>query len=75
MLKYDIKLCICKSSITEYLSLYLVVVVVAAIGKLYGRGATDDKGPVLAWLNTLEAYQQTKQVFCLVHSAQLSCVV
>ncbi|KAM9166638.1 cytosolic non-specific dipeptidase isoform 1-T1 [Pangshura tecta] len=30
-------------------------------GKLYGRGSTDDKGPVLAWLNALEAYQQTKQ--------------
>uniref|UniRef100_K7F4Y3 Cytosolic non-specific dipeptidase n=2 Tax=Pelodiscus sinensis TaxID=13735 RepID=K7F4Y3_PELSI len=29
--------------------------------KLYGRGSTDDKGPVLAWLNALEAYQQTKQ--------------
>lgn len=26
-------------------------------GKLYGRGATDDKGPVLAWLNVIEAYQ------------------
>ncbi|ESZ99211.1 hypothetical protein SBOR_0418 [Sclerotinia borealis F-4128] len=29
-------------------------------GKLYGRGSTDDKGPVLAWLNALEAYQQAK---------------
>lgn len=28
-------------------------------GKLYGRGATDDKGPVLAWLSAIEAYQQT----------------
>lgn len=27
-------------------------------GKLYGRGSTDDKGPVLAWLNALEAYQK-----------------
>ncbi|KAL1516690.1 hypothetical protein ABEB36_000570 [Hypothenemus hampei] len=26
-------------------------------GKLYGRGASDDKGPVLAWLHTLEAYK------------------
>ncbi|KAI9650453.1 hypothetical protein NHQ30_000468 [Ciborinia camelliae] len=25
--------------------------------KLYGRGSTDDKGPVLAWLNALEAYR------------------
>ncbi|XP_069476849.1 cytosolic non-specific dipeptidase-like [Ambystoma mexicanum] len=30
-------------------------------GKLYGRGSTDDKGPVLAWLNSIEAYQETKQ--------------
>lgn len=30
-------------------------------GKLYGRGSTDDKGPVLAWLNCIEAYQQLKQ--------------
>lgn len=30
-------------------------------GKLYGRGSTDDKGPVLAWLNSIEAYQQIKQ--------------
>lgn len=27
-------------------------------GKLYGRGSTDDKGPVLCWLNALEAYKQ-----------------
>ena len=27
-------------------------------GKLYGRGSTDDKGPVLAWLNVFEAYQK-----------------
>lgn len=26
--------------------------------KLYGRGSTDDKGPVLAWLNVIEAYQK-----------------
>ncbi|XP_011501395.1 PREDICTED: cytosolic non-specific dipeptidase [Ceratosolen solmsi marchali] len=25
--------------------------------KLYGRGSTDDKGPVLCWLHTLQAYQ------------------
>ncbi|KAK9500669.1 hypothetical protein O3M35_001893 [Rhynocoris fuscipes] len=25
--------------------------------KLYGRGASDDKGPVLAWLHAVEAYQ------------------
>ncbi|KAJ7390427.1 Metallopeptidase M20 [Desmophyllum pertusum] len=28
-------------------------------GKLFGRGSTDDKGPVLAWLNAIEAYQET----------------
>lgn len=27
-------------------------------GKLYGRGASDDKGPVLAWLHVIEAYQK-----------------
>nr|XP_014340893.1 PREDICTED: cytosolic non-specific dipeptidase isoform X2 [Latimeria chalumnae] len=30
-------------------------------GKLYGRGSTDDKGPVLAWLNCIEAYQKIGQ--------------
>ncbi|GKZ81202.1 metallopeptidase M20 [Aspergillus niger] len=29
-------------------------------GKLYGRGSTDDKGPVLAWLSALEAYQKAE---------------
>ena len=27
-------------------------------GKLYGRGSTDDKGPVIAWINAIEAYQK-----------------
>ncbi|CAK8695394.1 unnamed protein product [Clavelina lepadiformis] len=27
-------------------------------GKFYGRGSTDDKGPVLCWLNCIEAYQK-----------------
>ncbi|XP_050408340.1 cytosolic non-specific dipeptidase [Patella vulgata] len=27
--------------------------------KLYGRGSTDDKGPVLAWINCIEAMQET----------------
>lgn len=27
--------------------------------KLYGRGTTDDKGPVLGWLHVIEAYQKT----------------
>ncbi|XP_056642202.1 cytosolic non-specific dipeptidase isoform X3 [Diorhabda sublineata] len=26
-------------------------------GRLYGRGASDDKGPVLCWLHAVEAYQ------------------
>ncbi|XP_037001553.2 cytosolic non-specific dipeptidase [Artibeus jamaicensis] len=30
-------------------------------GKLYGRGATDDKGPVAGWMNALEAFQKTSQ--------------
>nr|KAF6470986.1 carnosine dipeptidase 2 [Molossus molossus] len=28
-------------------------------GKLYGRGSTDDKGPVAGWVNALEAFQKT----------------
>eukprot|EP00794_Sanderia_malayensis_P018074 gene18074-19883_t len=27
-------------------------------GKMYGRGSTDDKGPVLAWLNVIDAYNK-----------------
>jgi nonspecific dipeptidase len=27
-------------------------------GKLYGRGSTDDKGPVLGWIHALQAYQE-----------------
>lgn len=30
-------------------------------GKLYGRGASDDKGPVLCWLHIIEAYQKLKE--------------
>lgn len=26
-------------------------------GKLFGRGSTDDKGPVLCWLHAIETYQ------------------
>jgi len=29
-------------------------------GKMYGRGSTDDKGPVLGWLNVIETYQELK---------------
>jgi len=28
-------------------------------GRMVGRGSTDDKGPVLGWINALEAYQQS----------------
>lgn len=31
-------------------------------GKLYGRGSTDDKGPALGWLWTIEAYQKLGKV-------------
>lgn len=27
-------------------------------GRLYGRGSTDDKGPILGWFNVIEAHQQ-----------------
>lgn len=27
-------------------------------GRMYGRGSTDDKGPVLGWINVVEAHQQ-----------------
>lgn len=26
-------------------------------GKLYGRGSSDDKGPVLCWIHAVEAFQ------------------
>lgn len=29
-------------------------------GKLYGRGSTDDKGPILAWLWAIEVFQELK---------------
>lgn len=28
-------------------------------GKLYGRGSTDDKGPVIGWVHAIEAFQAT----------------
>ncbi len=27
-------------------------------GRMYGRGSTDDKGPVLGWLNVIESHQK-----------------
>lgn len=29
-------------------------------GQLFGRGSTDDKGPVLGWVNAIEAFQKNK---------------
>jgi Cys-Gly metallodipeptidase DUG1 len=29
-------------------------------GRMYGRGSTDDKGPVLGWLNAIQAHQEAK---------------
>ncbi|VDM46039.1 unnamed protein product [Toxocara canis] len=29
-------------------------------GKLYGRGATDDKGPIMGWINAIETFQSCK---------------
>lgn len=26
--------------------------------RMYGRGSTDDKGPVLGWINAIEAHQR-----------------
>ncbi|OAA69583.1 glutamate carboxypeptidase [Cordyceps fumosorosea ARSEF 2679] len=31
---------------------------VDADGRMFGRGSTDDKGPVLGWLNAIEAHQK-----------------
>jgi len=30
-------------------------------GKLFGRGSTDDKGPVIGWIHAIEAFQKTGQ--------------
>jgi Cys-Gly metallodipeptidase DUG1 len=32
-------------------------------GRMYGRGSTDDKGPVLGWLNAIEAHQKIGMEF------------
>lgn len=31
-------------------------------GKLYGRGTTDNKGPVLAWMNAVSAFRALGEV-------------
>ena len=33
--------------------------------RLMGRGATDDKGPAISWLNMLEAYKETNETLPL----------
>ncbi|KAF7316621.1 CNDP dipeptidase [Mycena chlorophos] len=46
------------------------VLVEEADGRLVGRGSTDDKGPILGWLNVLQWHHETKKplpvnlVFC-----------
>ncbi|KAF1812276.1 CNDP dipeptidase [Eremomyces bilateralis CBS 781.70] len=32
-------------------------------GRMYGRGSTDDKGPVLGWVNAIEAHQKAGMEF------------
>lgn len=32
------------------------------VGNLYGRGASDNKAPVLAWIHAVEAYQALNMV-------------
>ena len=31
-------------------------------GKLYGRGSTDDKGPIMGWVNVLEAHSKLQKL-------------
>lgn len=66
----------CKQEMTETSSQFISTLVnlyLISTGKLYGRGSTDDKGPVLAWLNALEAYQQTNQV-CAQNVSCVFCI-
>ena len=38
-------------------------------GKLYGRGSTDDKGPVLAWLNVVwSIYPENLKNWLIFHN-------
>lgn len=49
-------------------------------GKFYGRGTTDDKGPVLGWVNVIEAFQKTNNdipvnlKFCLEGNFNIYCL-
>lgn len=58
--------------VARYVTL-TVGLLVAVLGKLYGRGATDDKGPVAGWVNALEAFQKTNQVRHPHPAATLLC--
>lgn len=29
-------------------------------GRMFGRGSTDDKGPILGWLNVLQAHKELR---------------
>lgn len=36
--------------------------IIVPAGNLYGRGASDNKAPVLAWIHAVEAYQALNMV-------------
>lgn len=38
------------------------VMIIVPAGNLYGRGASDNKAPVLAWIHAVEAYQALNMV-------------
>lgn len=50
---------------------YIMICLIVPLGNLYGRGASDNKAPVLAWIHAVEAYQalnmvrETSQYHCL----------
>lgn len=41
---------------------YSDIVIFILLGNLYGRGASDNKAPVLAWIHAVEAYQALSMV-------------
>ncbi len=47
------------------------VLITVPLGNLYGRGASDNKAPVLAWIHAVEAYQALKMVSERAHSNRL----
>ncbi|KAG8504380.1 Beta-Ala-His dipeptidase, partial [Galemys pyrenaicus] len=44
-------------------------------GKLYGRGASDNKGPVLAWINAVSAFRALGQVMVMMKVVVMMMVV